>query len=61
MPFPSFDAVCVGSLVIIIIFTKKKVNKQVHKIFGIFNYSRDHSTLIKKVLKQAGVVHDIKS
>ena len=25
----------------------KKVNKQVHKTIGIFNYSMDHSTLIK--------------
>ena len=32
------DAVYVGSPVIIII--TKKVNKQVHRKFGIFNYSR---------------------
>ena len=30
------------------------------KFFGIFNWSRDDSTSIK-VLKQAGVAHDIKS
>ena len=49
------DAVCVGSPVIIIIY--KKTNKQVHKKFGIFNQSRDHSTS----MKSTGVVHDIKS
>ena len=51
------DAVCMrlSSPVIIIIY--KKTNKQVHKKFGIFNQSRDHSTS----MKSTGVVHDIKS
>ena len=40
------DAVCMGSPAIIKLFTKKVKNKYMKK-FGIFNYSRDHSTLIK--------------
>ena len=59
MPFLSFDAVCVGSPVIIIIVYKKLTNKYI-KILEFSNKSRDHCTLIK-VLKQAGVMHDIKS
>ena len=43
------DAVCMGSSVIIKLFTKKLINNYTNK-FGIFNYSRDHSTSIK-VLK----------
>ena len=53
------DAVCVGSLVIIIYLQKKLTNKYAKK-FGIFNKSRDHSTSIE-VLKQARIVHDVKS
>ena len=54
----SFDAVCMGSPVIIVYSTK--LNNHVHKNF--FENSNDHSTSIKSTEK-AGVlvVHDIKS
>jgi len=42
-------------IIVIIILFSKKVNKQVH-----FNLSIDYSRS-KKVLKQAGVVHNTKS
>ena len=41
-------------------FYKKKLLNKYTKKYGIFNYSREHSKSIK-VLKQAGVVHNIKS
>jgi len=46
-----------NNLIIIILFTKKLTNKYTIKL-GIFHWSRDYSRL-KKVLKQAGVMHNI--
>jgi len=48
------------STIIIVIVFPKKVNKQAHQKLGIFNWSRDHSRS-KKVLKQAGVLDEIKN
>ena len=44
MPFLCFDAVCVGSPVIIIYFTK---NKYIKKWNFQLEYNKGHSTLIK--------------
>ena len=59
MSFLSFDAECMFSPVIIILFNKK-VTKQVHKKIGISNYTRDHSTSIKSA-KKGWSSADIKS
>ena len=56
----SSDVVCVGSSVIIKLFAEKVNNKHTKNLEFSTRVGRDHNTSIK-VLKQVGVVHDIKS
>ena len=57
MPLLFFDAVCMGSPVIIILFLQEKL---ANKYTKILNY-RVGTIAHRKVLKEAEVVHDIES